>query len=37
MKAKAKVTGGVNKPLAKPSAKGAGRPFQAKSLKKGGK
>lgn len=34
---KAKVVGGVNKPLAKPSQKGMGRPFKAQSLKKGGK
>ncbi len=34
---KTKVVGGVNKPLAKPSQKGMGKPFKSKTLKKGGK
>ena len=34
---KAKVVGGVNKPLAKPSQKGMGKPTPTKTLKKGSK
>lgn len=35
MKKSAKVVGGVNKPLARPSQKGMGRPTPKGSLKKG--